>query len=249
MHPVFIVTGLSIIATAVVGCSVSTPPPSVFNTPPDITRIIADRLLPHGSECPPPHTAAVYAYDIDHDRRLMLIAVADYLCTGSNSFLPVVLEDGSWRAGEFMDGAPSMVVMENDDSLWLVTQWQIEGTYPALFHSADGVSWREIPLPAGRDVDCCFERLTRLCVTDETIRITLEGDSDERREFWTGDRQGHDGLTLRWFKTPPPARVPGDCPDLPPKRGRWVPSPETSSDGMERHKGVEIHNSIRKHLD
>jgi hypothetical protein len=228
MHPVFFVTGLSIIAAVVVGCSVLTPPPAVFKTPPAITRIIADSLMHHRSECLPPHTATVYAYDIDQASRLMLVSSPDYLCTHSNSFLPVVAEDGSWRAGDFIDGAPSMVVREKTNSLWMVTQWQIEGTYPTLYHSAAGVTWRAIPLPAERNVDCCFERLTRLWVSREAITITLYGDSEDRTETWTGERSGRDGLTLRWIKTSPATRAPGVCPVLTPKRGHWVPCPETS---------------------
>ena len=112
---------------------------------------------------------------------LLLVQVPDYQCS-SNSFLPVVVDRGGrWRWGQRMSGAPSRLVRGPDGRLWVTALWMIEGTYPMLYHSPDGLVWRNIELP--RRPGNPFLFLTRLCFTKTSVRIRIQ-DHNKQGVHW-----------------------------------------------------------------
>ncbi len=129
-------------------------------------------------------------FSLNDERLLILIGIPDYLCA-SNSFMPVVVDDqGKWLAGAIMPGAPSWIVLGPDRALWLVAQWQIEGTFPALYRSLNGVDWQEITLPEDREVDCCFERLERICFHQRTMRLEFASAETGKTACWQAEVSG-----------------------------------------------------------
>lgn len=164
-------------------------------------------------------------FALDDERLLILIGIPDYLCS-SNSFLPVVADgQGGWQSGPPLPGAPSWLVRGADGALWLAAQWQVEGTFPALYRSLDGVDWEEIALPENRGVDCCFERLVRICFPQGLVRLEFAGDAAGKAAWW------ETGLAGIAVPGPGPAWRPvaeawdgsgGPCPFVPLGQGPWV---------------------------
>jgi len=165
-------------------------------------------------------------FELGDDRLLILLGIPDYLCA-SNSFMPVTVDDqGQWLAGRPMPGAPSWLVRGADDALWLAAQWQVEGTFPALYRSLDGVDWQEIKLPEDRNVDCCFERLTRICFHPGAVRLKFEGDAAGAEASWEAGLDGLDAPGPGPVWKPVAAAHEGadesSCPFVPLGHGSWV---------------------------
>jgi len=113
---------------------------------------------------------------------LVLLKVPDYLCY-SNSFVPIrVSTKDDWQYGEIFQGEPTIFQSDLRDNFWLVTQWRIEGTYPSLLTSTDGLVWNYYDMPRNRDVDCCFEYIKKVCTRPDSITLFYEG---ERPSQWT----------------------------------------------------------------
>jgi hypothetical protein len=123
-------------------------------------------------------------FDMDGKGLLVLLGISDYLCN-SNSFIPVKIDTtGKWEFGNFIQGKPSFMIKGPDKGFWLNAQWQIEGTYPSLYRSLDGIDWKKVGLPKNRNVDCCFEWIDRLCFYDDTVFLEFHGDSSGIRQYW-----------------------------------------------------------------
>lgn len=181
-------------------------------------------------------------FELNDKRLLILLGIPDYLCA-SNSFLPVTVDDqGNWLAGPILPGAPSLVVPGPDNALWLAAQWQVEGTFPALYRSLDGVNWKEIKLPGNRDVDCCFERLDWICFRQGAIRLKFASDATGKTACWEAGLDelagsigaGRDGPGPVWKRT----AIASDgehetpCPSVPLGQGSWIRNESDRSGGI-----------------
>jgi hypothetical protein len=162
----------------------------VYNMPDSIVQEI-DRAVRDGNfSCEKKVLFSRDFFALADQRLLILIGIPDYLCA-SNSFMPVTIDDqGKWLAGPILPGAPSLLAQAPDNSLWLAAQWQIEGTFPALYRSTNGVDWTEIKLPENRGVDCCFERLERICFHQGAVRLKFSGDATEKTACWETGLEG-----------------------------------------------------------
>jgi hypothetical protein len=117
---------------------------------------------------------------LDRNTLLILLELPDYLCDKSNSIVPLLADvRGRWVLGDRLPGLPFFFEQGPDGALWLVTQWQIEGTYPSLFRSKDGLHWHEIPLPPGPQPDSPFVFLDKLCFQRNEILIRLTSEDVE----------------------------------------------------------------------
>jgi hypothetical protein len=122
---------------------------------------------------------------LDRNTLLILLELPDYLCDKSNSIVPLLADvRGRWVLGDRLPGLPVFFEQGPDGALWLATQWQIEGTYPSLFRSKDGLHWHEIPLPPRPEPDSPFVFLDNLCFRGEEllIRLTSEAVKKIRRQ-------------------------------------------------------------------
>ncbi len=127
-------------------------------------------------------------FEIDDHKLLILTGLPDYLCTGSNSFVPIVVTfDGKMTRGKRLTGAPSFLIRDPQRTLWLVSQWIIEGTYPMLYCSQNGTDWTEILLPEGRNTDSGFEYLDEICFFQNEIRLRFRDEEEEtgHTECWS----------------------------------------------------------------
>lgn len=163
-------------------------------------------------------------FELNDKRLLILVGIPDYLCN-SNSFMPVSVDDqGDWRSGAVVPGAPSWLVLGPDNALWLATQWQVEGTFPALYRSLDGLDWREIKLPENRDVDCCFERLERICFHQGIVRLKFASAVTAKKASWEAEVEGIADALPAWRKTgsAPEGDREHPCPFVPTRQGPWA---------------------------
>lgn len=196
----------------------------VYGMPDSIVQAI-DRAVQGGNfSCDKKVLFSKDFFELADRRLLILVGIPDYLCA-SNSFMPVTTDDqGKWLAGPILPGAPSLLALGPDDSLWLAAQWQIEGTFPALYRSTNGVDWTEIKLPENRGVDCCFEKLERICFQRGSIRLQFAGTETEKTAGWEADLDGREGNAPVWK----PVASAGDgasaipCSSITLGHGSWI---------------------------
>ena len=156
----------------------------IFPMPSSILQSIRQAIRDGNFSCGKKALFCRNFFELKDGRLLILVGVPDYLCA-SNSFMPVTVDDqGRWLAGTILPGAPSWIVPGPDDALWLATQWQVEGTFPALYRSLDGVDWQEIKLPENRDVDCCFEKLEPICFQQNVMRLKFASAETGKTAYW-----------------------------------------------------------------
>ncbi len=198
----------------------------VYNMPDSIVQAIGRAVQDGNFSCAKKTLFSRDYFQLDDERLLILVGIPDYLCA-SNSFMPVVADgQGKWLAGPPMPGAPSWIVPGPDDALWLAAQWQVEGTFPALYRSLNGVDWQEIKLPDNRGVDCCFERLERICFHRGAIRLKFAGDATAKTAYWEA---GLEALALPgqepvWKSADAFQEGAGEtsCPFVPLGHGSWT---------------------------
>lgn len=149
-------------------------------------------------------------YALTNDHLLLLIGLPDYFCNAS-SFMPVVINRlGNWNAGAVFESYPSFLLTDNKRQLWLISHWEIEGVYPLLHHSLDGVHWQEISLPKERKIDCCFQYLKQVCLSESQIQLKFTGMDDTPVEYWQTTVSDSLKAAPNWQKTntekiiPPP---------------------------------------------
>ncbi len=115
---------------------------------------------------------------------LLLIALPDYFCNAS-SFMPVTIDkQGHWDAGAVLENYPTFLLTDSSQQLWLASHWEIEGVYPVLQRSIDGINWQEISLPKERKIDCCFQYLKQVCLNNSQIQLKFTGLDDTPVEYW-----------------------------------------------------------------
>jgi hypothetical protein len=144
---------------------------------------------------------------LDRRRLLLLLALPDYLCEHSNTVLPVLVDSGRrrdrwhyrWRLGKPMAGEVQQLSRTSDGTLLLATRWIVEGSYPMLYRSRDGLNWQPLTLPLPRPQPP-FVSLLQLCVGERELRVLLGSETGDEAvaEAWTTPIAG-----LR------PGRVPG----------------------------------------
>lgn len=114
---------------------------------------------------------------------LFFVQVPDYFCRSSNTALPVLVEAaGQWRWGEPLAGLFTRVLAAPDGTLVAATQWQIEGTYPALLTSRDGLTWVELALPEERATRAPDES-AELCFSDR-LELRLRSELEGKTQLW-----------------------------------------------------------------
>ena len=123
-------------------------------------------------------------YTLNNGKLLILIGLPDYFCNAS-SFMPVTVDNqGHWEAGAVLESYPTFVLTDSHQQFWLISHWEIEGVYPVLHHSIDGVNWQEISLPKERKFDCCFQYIKQVCFSDAQIQLKFTGIDDTPVEYW-----------------------------------------------------------------
>ncbi len=140
-------------------------------------------------------------YALSPNKLLILIGIPDYFCHAS-SFMPVTVDSqGYWQIGTVLESYPSVLLLDESQGLWLVSHWEHEAVFPFLHYSTNGLNWQEINLPKSRQVDCCFEWLKQVCVTDSTVQLKFAGMNDARVEYWQTTINESLKITPRWRKS------------------------------------------------
>ncbi len=162
-------------------------------------------------------------FNLENNKLLLLLGISDYLCS-SNTFMPVMVDyHGKWEYGRFIDGEPTLLVKGSDNALWLNSQWQIEGTYPSLYRSTDGIQWQEVALPENRNVDCCVEWLTQICFDKQRIRLKFDGDSTNKTEYWVTERLHVLKSIPKWHQlNHVDKEIEPECLFVPVTKGNWI---------------------------
>lgn len=140
-------------------------------------------------------------YAFNDDKLLLLLGLPDYFCNAS-SFLPVTIDShGNWNAGAVLESYPTFLLADRKQQLWLVSHWEIEGVFPLLHHSVDGANWQEINLPKQRQIDCCFEYLKQVCLSNSQIQVKFSGIDDVQIGYWQTTLNDSLSPSPHWQKT------------------------------------------------
>ena len=96
------------------------------------------------------------------------------------------------------------------------------------------VDWREITLPENREVDCCFERLERICFHQGIVRLKFASFVTSKMASWEAEVGGLAGPGPAWKKlgSPPEGDREHPCPFVPSRQGPWVRSIAARGDGV-----------------
>ena len=145
-----------------------------------IAEIAGDQKCPSDKGRP---LGSTHFMELGETSLLILLEIPDYLCDRSNTIVPLLADvRGRWILGDNLPGLPAFFGPGPDKALWLVTQWQVEGTYPSLLRSEDGLHWKELPLPAGPEPGSPFIFLSDLRFLGKDLLITLTSENgDENR--------------------------------------------------------------------
>jgi len=100
------------------------------------------------------------------------------------------------------------VHQDSNGEIWIVAHWQIEGVYPIVLHSHDGSVWKAILLPENRKVNCCFERLDKLCFQENSIALTFTDLDNEVVKSWKSTYQSAISSNPTWESV---VTVPTNC--------------------------------------
>jgi hypothetical protein len=220
---------------------------NTFRMPGSLLQVIRQAVRNGNFSCDKKVLSSRDFFELPDGRLLILVGIPDYLCA-SNSFMPVIVDSrGRWLAGPILPGAPSLLALAPDNSLWLAAQWQIEGTFPALYRSTNGADWTEIKLPENRGVDCCFERLERICFHRGAIRLKFAGSVAGKTAYWEADLDRREGIAPVWKAI---ANAGDDASEIPCSsvaldHGSWIrKGPERSGEIIfqksERHYKISV---------
>lgn len=142
-------------------------------------------------------------YALNNAKLLLLIGLPDYFCNAS-SFMPVTIDKlGHWETGAVLENYPTFLLTDSRQQLWLTSHWEIEGVYPVLQHSIDGVNWQEVSLPKERHIDCCFQYLKQVCLNNSQIQLKFTGIDDTPVEYWATGVTDSLKSAPDWKKTSP----------------------------------------------
>ncbi len=170
---------------------------------------------------------------------LLFVQVPNYLCSSSNSAVPVMVsKKGKWTWGAPVNGHVRVVATSPDGTLWATSEWQIEGTYPMVLRSRDGLSWRELDLPTDRATTAPEEKIHRVCFAADVPEIVLEKEDPPTIEAW---RLAPADAGL-WAKISGPEKV---CSTVPQGARAWRPD-ETEDRFLFSREGLII--SLPKQL-
>lgn len=190
-----------------------------------------------------PQLFSSHYFDLEKEGLLLLLGIPDYLCA-TNTFLPVlVTPDGRWQSGDFLPGEPAIMVRGAARNLWLTTQWMIEGTYPALYRSSDGLGWTPIPLPENRNVDCCFEWIRQICFVEDVLRLKFTNNDQTTVRYWAADMaNSREGQNV-WRRLEPETSPGGQsCDSTVLGPGKWLRSSSAAAREVifERREGRNV---------
>lgn len=161
-------------------------------------------------------------YSLPTGELLILMGLPSYMCQ-IGSFMPIVVDrQGHWSWSDALDGYPALLLTDSVHGYWLVSHGEIEGVYPELRHSRDGLHWQDIVLPESRNIDCCFEWLKQVCEVDGQIQLQLSGMDDEVVGYWSTTLNDSLTATPHWQKlTPEQVQPAKQCQATPLNQGNW----------------------------
>lgn len=207
-------------------------PDDAIELPENVIEVI--RSPTRQSNCDSQTQAIIFraAYRIGNDSILFLLGIPDYMCASSNSFVPVVFDPtGQWQFGQPIEGVPFIFHdLERNGGMLLSSQWMIAGTHPELYLSWDGTHWRKILLPEDRNIDCCSELLSQVCVADRTqVHLTFNGDGSISPPFvsWSGTTDQWLVEDFNWIETQDPPPPNANCTSFDPSQS-WDLAGKTS---------------------
>ncbi len=184
----------------------------IIDLRPAMTSILTKQLAGQLKECRNQLTVSCDHYFSTNTKDvILLLKISDYLCHQSNSFIPVrISPHGTFEIGTMYSGSPGLLLQQSETSYWMSTQWMIEGTYPELYKSSDGLFWKKVLLPENRNIDCCFEWITDICFSNNSIRVSFRGDTEQTIGSWETIRPSNKKTGLIWNKVPPEKPEAGD---------------------------------------
>ncbi len=173
-------------------------------------------------------------YSLPTGELLILMGLPSYMCH-IGSFMPIMVDhQGHWSWHDAIDGYPALLLTDSTQGYWLVSHGEVEGVYPALRHSRDGLHWQEIVLPESRNIDCCFEWLKQVCEVDGKIQLQFSSMDDEVTGFWSTTLNDSHAATPHWQKLTPEQIQPAtQCQTAPLGQGNWQRKPNQQAQSVQ----------------
>ncbi len=173
-------------------------------------------LMRADRDCDRVGLSARHVFLLSGNRLLLLLEVANYFGCRSNAILPATVDSsGEWKWGEPLAGEIQAAAATADGSVWVASEWIIEGGYPALYRSADGVTWIDFDLPSRPPVPvdgAAADWITELCPRGD--RLEIQEDTTDRGpehpRTWIRPSSTQADLAAEWIPTSP-AAGPCDC--------------------------------------
>lgn len=135
--------------------------------PKSIQDQLCQRLAYDDNRCENGSAIEYKTHHLMNNGKLLLFVYLNPL-TSVHPYIPVskiavtVDPNGKWEIAQkpnIIEEEINAIYTDPYENLWLLAHWQIEGVYPMLYYSRDGVNWKATILPEKREIDCCFEAL------------------------------------------------------------------------------------------
>lgn len=93
---------------------------------------------------------------------------------------PVIVDTkGKWRIIKSSLRAEIQKIKQDPlGGVWVRTLWMMEGIFPSLYYTKNGIKWQEIAFPKNREVSSSFENL-QICLLGNEVELTFNSIDDE----------------------------------------------------------------------
>ena len=138
----------------------------VDTIPLHLQQQLCTQLAQNSNRCENGSTLDYYKHFVlKNDQLLLFVYLNEHVLSygQTNNTIPLQIDNlGHWTLSQGENTISEDIESIHQDqhnNIWVRAMWHSEGVYPALYHSADAISWKRTLLPKNRGVDCCFESI------------------------------------------------------------------------------------------
>ncbi|CAA6824864.1 MAG: Unknown protein [uncultured Sulfurovum sp.] len=167
----------------------------IHTIPSALQKKLCGQLANDSNRCDNGSTLTYHTHsNLNNGNLLIFLYLNNHTTTSYNrphAVIPVIVDRlGRWLStvGENII-AEDIIAIHHDPhgNIWVQTQWQIEGVYPAYYHSPNGLNWKQTILPKNRNVDCCFEFVDKPTFLYDSITLTFKNIENKNIKSWTAN--------------------------------------------------------------
>jgi hypothetical protein len=157
-----------------------------------LQKKLCDKLANNANRCDNGSTLDYYTHAKLKDNKLLIFVYlnehVEKMYARSEGTVPVIVDQyGRWIStvgDNIITEDIKSIHQDPHGSIWVRALWQIEGVYPAYYHSSNGLRWKRTVLPRNRDVDCCFETVDEPLFLFNTLTLTFKNLEGKNAKSW-----------------------------------------------------------------